>query len=123
MNQLVLSRLKRLDKGIRKVLETGDLKKHIKMDGKDEFKYLAEKFNELLDSLRLSQEELEKQIGERNESQAKLELYQDKLRSLMSELALVEEKERRRILIFPRFHGHIVKHSFSIHTASGSDYQ
>ena len=26
-------------------------------------------------------------------------------------------------LIFPRFHGHIVKHSFSIHTASGSDYQ
>ena len=27
------------------------------------------------------------------------------------------------ILIFPRFHGHIVKHSFSIHTASGSDYQ
>lgn len=99
MNQLVLSRLKRLDKGIRKVLETGDLKKHIKMDGKDEFKYLAEKFNELLDSLRLSQEELEKQIGERNETQAKLELYQDKLRSLMSELALVEEKERRRISV------------------------
>ena len=28
-----------------------------------------------------------------------------------------------RRLIFPRFHGHIVKHSFSIHTASGSDYQ
>ena len=27
------------------------------------------------------------------------------------------------IVIFPRFHGHIVKHSFSIHTASGSDYQ
>ena len=27
------------------------------------------------------------------------------------------------LLIFPRFHGHIVKHSFSIHTASGSDYQ
>ena len=26
-------------------------------------------------------------------------------------------------MIFPRFHGHIVKHSFSIHTASGSDYQ
>ena len=26
-------------------------------------------------------------------------------------------------VIFPRFHGHIVKHSFSIHTASGSDYQ
>ena len=99
MNQLVLSRLKRLDKGIRKVLETGDLKNHIKMDGKDEFKYLAEKFNELLDSLRLSQEELEKQIGERNETQAKLELYQDKLRSLMSELALVEEKERRRISV------------------------
>ena len=28
-----------------------------------------------------------------------------------------------REVIFPRFHGHIVKHSFSIHTASGSDYQ
>ena len=31
--------------------------------------------------------------------------------------------QRELIVIFPRFHGHIVKHSFSIHTASGSDYQ
>ena len=31
--------------------------------------------------------------------------------------------EETQEMIFPRFHGHIVKHSFSIHTASGSDYQ
>ncbi|MFT5134797.1 MAG: PAS domain S-box-containing protein [Gammaproteobacteria bacterium] len=65
MNQLVLSRLNRLSRGIKKVQASGDLKNHIEINGDDEFNYLARIFNELLDSLQLSREELEIQIDER----------------------------------------------------------
>jgi len=67
MDQLVLSRLKRLGNGIRKVHNSADLKLHINMNGNDEFKYLADNFNELLDGLALTQAQLEKQIEERIE--------------------------------------------------------
>ena len=47
--------------------------------------------------------------------------------SLLTKWYGIEDPKQLEIIyervIFPRFHGHIVKHSFSIHTASGSDYQ
>ena len=52
----------------------------------------------------------------------------DKIRRYLNSVRLIpsdmsEGETLSTYLIFPRFHGHIVKHSFSIHTASGSDYQ
>ena len=67
MDQLVLSRLKRLSNGIRKMHNNEEFNLHISMKGNDEFKYLADNFNELLDGLRLTQAQLEKQIAEKIE--------------------------------------------------------
>ena len=47
----------------------------------------------------------------------------ERLRGLLGRAPLKIDEALLIKLIFPRFHGHIVKHSFSIHTASGSDYQ
>jgi signal transduction histidine kinase/HAMP domain-containing protein len=77
MDQLVLSRLKRLGNGIRKVHETANLRLHIKMNGKDEFKFLADNFNSLLDGLRSSQTQLEEQIAERITVEKEIRKSQD----------------------------------------------
>lgn len=78
MNQLVLSRLRDLKIGITRVHTTGDLTSHIELRGNDELTQLADIFNDLLESLHGSQQELEKQINERIAAEQTINISQER---------------------------------------------
>jgi sensor domain CHASE-containing protein len=92
LRSLVLNRLEYLNQKIKEINSKKDYTKHIEIKENDEISSVSKQFNNLMDTINESHEELQKQVKKITLSEKKLESTNQKLMSEINERRQIEQK-------------------------------